>query len=845
MKHSNLIIPEKDLRGILHQVLQPGRYVGGEYGMIRKELAGLYRVGICFPDLYEIGMSNNAVKILYGSLNALEHVACERVFAPAFDFEEELLVHSIPLFTLENGIPLNRLDLLGISIGYELSATTILHVLHAGGVALHSKERREGDPIVIAGGPAVTNPTPFGAFFDGVFIGEAESVFSNLVSQLADAKKQGADRDSLISLLRASKHIWYPEKSEMTIRASWQGFGTASLGPVPVPNIKVVQDHGVVEIMRGCPNGCRFCHAGYFYRQKREKPLEHILEEVEFLVRCAGYREITLSSLSSGDYSHIHQLITLLNQRYASDGVSFSLPSLKVNSFTLPLLQEISRVRKSGLTFAIEVPGDNAQKTINKSVPIEQVIDILRTAKQSGWRLAKFYFMIGLPIGNAENEVDLIGDYIEEIQQSVRMPINVNVGTFIPKPHTPFQWSRQLHEEEASEKLQRLKGRFRRGPVKLNYHDPFISTLEGVLSRGDARVGALIEQAFKRGAGLDAWEEHVKRDLWRDLFANSGWNITKEILEEKSLDESLPWDSIDLGVGKGFLKREKKQAKEAVLTSICSVPCDHNCGICVSDVSIVETEASVTGPEPQNSSIKERSIENESQLTLLCRFSKTGKASFLSHINTMTIFERSFQRAQIRLAFSQGFNPKPKLSFANPLMLGVESNAEYLMVNILLDSDDEKKEREDGFLGLVRKLNNVLPDGFAVSMCSEVYAPPAGEKKVSLMAAYGGSVYTIEAERNDRLNLLYDYLKAALPSGSSVNWEKESLRLYLADTGRKDGNLRYYMEGFSQEAKNFFPEFIVTRTATLTRKRNDKGRGGGSPESELISYEQFFSAFPS
>ncbi|MCK5198042.1 MAG: radical SAM protein, partial [Spirochaetales bacterium] len=362
----SLISPEHDLQKILLNVIMPGRYVGGEFGSITDYNKSNLNFGICFPDLYEIGMSNQAIKLLYRGLNNLNGISCERVFAPAKDFEEQLKKNNIPLYTLENGIPLNELDILGFSIGYELSATNILVILETGQIPILKEDRSETDPITIAGGPAITNPAPFGKFLDAVYLGEAEKDFYDLIEDISIAKKNGASRNDILEILHSSPYIWTQTKKEQVLRSIWQGFNSKTTGLLPVASIATVQDNGIIEIMRGCPNSCRFCHAASFYRPYRQKNIEHIMNEVDFLVNDCGYNEMTLSSLSSGDYNGLDDLIRTLNSKYEHNNISFSLPSLRINSFTLPLLKELSKVRRSGLTFAIETPDQQWRKSINK-----------------------------------------------------------------------------------------------------------------------------------------------------------------------------------------------------------------------------------------------------------------------------------------------------------------------------------------------------------------------------------------------------------------------------------------------------------------------------------------------
>ncbi len=775
----NKINPLQEIGTELQSIQNPARYLGGEFQQFIKVDAD-FSFGIAFPDLYEIAMSNQAIKIIYNGLNNLDGISCERVFAVEKDFENLLINKNIPLYTLETGIPLFDLDMLGFSIGYELGLTSVLSILDLGKIPLNAIDRDDRHPIVLAGGCGVTNPAPLAQFFDAVFIGEAENELFNLVKQISNLKKSGSNRKEILEFMYQHPSVW--TKGKKTKRAIQNDFGKVSSVKAyrPLPSIKPVQDHGVVEIMRGCPNGCRFCHAGIYYRPQRMKELDVILKEVDELVNVAGYKEISLTSLSSGDYHDIEKLLHILTEKYKSKKISFQLPSLKVSSFTLPLLESLSTTRKSGLTFAVETPVESWQFSLNKEVYEEKLYDIIMNAKKRGWNKAKFYFMVGLPVGKHSegHDYDIEGEYIvggegsEEkaivdfmlaIQKGTGIQCNVNVGTFIPKPHTPYQWAAQLTQEQSREKLYYIRSNLPKGKFRVSTHNQFVSYIEGLISRGDHRVGEVVLLAYKKGCRLDAWEEHLNTELWmeaiKEIELKYNWVAEDYICKPRSLDDVLPWDDIDLGTAKAYYKSEWKRSIAEKRSPLCETDCLDHCGLCSKEkkgISVHTTRISDEDVKRVLDEIELTPNSNENELAeqnidILWRavfsFNKEYGIEYLPHLALVETFHKAFLRSNLPIMYTNGFNPLPRFELASSLSLGVRSKCE--VASIILRNEVSVGD-------FTAKLQENLPSHLSIENVF-IYAVSNKKKRESLASLLWGSryTYTFLTDKKETLNFLH------------------------------------------------------------------------------------------
>ena len=588
---------------ILHQITKPARYTGGEWNSVVKDWERTaIKFALCYPDLYEIGMSNMALPILYHLLNSQPDVLGERVYAPWTDMEAVMRAAGIPLLSLESKHPLKDFDIIGFSLDYELTYTNVLNILDLAQIPVLASERNDFHPIIIAGGSSSLNPEPMSDFIDFFVIGEGEDILLELVDSLRQWKRKKASKEELLHQVAAIPGVYVPS----LYRVEYQADGlvksitptAAEAEPVierrvvtklpppvtrpVVPYIEVVHDRGAVEIQRGCTRGCRFCQAGVIYRPLRQRPQQEIIQAVGELIANCGYNEVSLVSLSTSDYPHIEELVTSLRQNY--NNLALSLPSLRIDSFSVKLMDSLPSHRKTGLTFAPEAGSERLRRIINKGATENEILETAAAAFARGWRSLKLYFMLGLPTETME-DIEAIVQLVAKIRSVGRgtkggMPqVRISLSTFIPKPHTPFQWVAQESEAQLSAKHELLKQGLRRKGSHLSWQDPKISLLEAALSRGDRRLGKVIYGAWKLGSTFDAWGEHFNYQNWLDAFAQSGLEPSFYAHRERPLDELLPWAHIDTGVTSAFLKREYQHTMKGEETPDCRYNSCNACGL--------------------------------------------------------------------------------------------------------------------------------------------------------------------------------------------------------------------------------------------------------------------------
>lgn len=754
-----------DLQALLKTVQKPAQYLGGELNAITRADVGPddYRVLLVFPDKYEIGMSHIGLKILYKILNQMPGVSCERCFAPDLDMEESLRQKKIPLFSLETQTPLNQFDLIGFSLTYELTYTNMLAILDLAGIPVWQKERDGSYPLIIAGGGCMTNAEPVADFLDAACIGDGEELIGDIIEVAQKFKKSADDsqktqnRTQVLEALSEIEGVYVPSLFKIhyfedgriqkveALKPGYEQVNKRVLKEIDsatyptdfvVPNTKLVHDRIGIEIQRGCNRACRFCQAGYIDRPVRQRSPETILKIAEESLAKTGLDQVSLLSLSAADYGCLVDLLKEMNSQYAGQNVALSVPATRTEKLSPELIEQIKKVRKTGFTIAPEAGSPRMRRVINKGNLASDLYQAVENAFSQGWQLLKLYYMVGLPF---ENEEDIIG-IANEANESMkicrrytkRAKLKLGVSSFVPKPHTPFQWQPQMTIQETKEKYHLVRKSLRDRNIYVSNHHPEMSYLEGIFSRGDRRVAKLIYLGFKLGLRFDEWDEHFNFAKWQEAIKQWGLDPAFYLHRVREKDEILPWDHLFGQMDKKFLWKEFEKAHDEAFTEDCSIRRCTNCGVC--DFRQVKNRIYMPGlkdellvkkgnrewygwqnDQNQASSNSNKQKETVAQTRYRANFKKEASMAYLGHLEMVTVFKRAFLRAKLPMSYSQGYNPKPKVAFSPPLALGTESQDEY--IDFCLD-----KEIDSALV--FKNLQDQLPEGLTLKNLHLLKAKP-------------------------------------------------------------------------------------------------------------------------
>lgn len=719
---------------------KPGRYINSEYNSVHKKAP--VSVGLAFPDIYDVGMSHLGLKILYSIINDIPYASAERIFAPWPDLEAAMREQKQPLWSLESNKPLQTFDIVGFSLQYELAYTTVLNMLDLGNLPLRTEERLAGKeyPLIIAGGPCTVNPYPMSPFIDAFLIGDGEEAVIEIISVYNEWKTHSSgEKIALLKALAEIEGVFVPLLGrEKTVKRRY--IDSLDTAPFPsklvVPFTNIVHDRINIEISRGCTMGCRFCQAGMIYRPVRERKPETVLAIAEQAIRSTGYDTVSFTSLSSGDYSCLGSLMHEFNARFSAQRVSLSLPSLRVGSVSEEMLRELRAVRKSGFTIAPEAATDRLRAVINKDFTAEVYALALEKLFRAGWQNLKLYFMIGLPT-ETDEDISAIPEMVAQaIKTSKRLTgrnaaLSVGVSPFVPKPHTPFQWYGQNSLDLITEKNRFVKGALLRRGVQFRGHDPEMSLLEAAFARGDESLSRLIEEAWRLGCRLDAWTEFFDMAKWKQAMETAGINVADFAERSFACDDVLPWENIDIGVSRKFLWKEYERALSSEFTSDCRKVC-HACGLKCRPEDNPQSEAVVLAAIPADKAAKPLPVEGVS-IRVRLQYAKSGRAKYLSHLETTTAVIRGMRRAGFPFKYTEGFHPGPKVSFGPALSVGTAGRKEYLDIELMLPFDIHA-----GFLLLAGS----LPEGLRAE---KMQAIEKSEKSLTGFVVR----YTYEIRSND------------------------------------------------------------------------------------------------
>lgn len=725
------------MKELLPILPRPSRYLGSEWGAVVKDPADIaVHCALAFPDMYEVGMSYLGQKILLEAVNSHPQLWAERVFTPCEDTAAIMRAHGVPLATLESDTPLGELDAIAFSLTHELCYTNVLYMLDLADIPFRAADRDATHPLIIGGGGAAFNAEPVTPFFDAMVIGDGEEALPALLESIEKTKRDGLSRDDLLRHIISIPGVYVPSFFEeqgpgQPLKPLVDGYETVekavveSIDTTHFPKgqalaFNAIHDRLTMEIARGCTRGCRFCQAGMIYRPVRERSLDTLDDILTEGLQETGYEETSMLSLSTGDFSALDSLFTRSFDKCASEQISISLPSLRVGSLSSPIMERISSIRRTGATLAPEAGSQRMRDVINKGVDEEGLIEHVKMLFENGWQGVKLYFMIGLPT-ETDEDLDAIVDLCLAVRDAAgrhikRLQVTASVSPFVPKPHTPFQWEPQIPYDEILRRVRYLRQQFKQFKrISIKYHEPEMTSLEGVFSRGDRRLAEVVERAYAKGALFSSWRDHLELEPYREAMKEVGLSW-EEYIGPRDIDAPLPWDHLSSGLTKRFLLKERERALSEKITDDCRYGACRNCGVCgdgprestlnrqaeEKDIRnrLIFEQRDQDGEQPPFSADKPDLTVKGGHYRLW--YEKTGPAAYLSQLELQTVFERALRRAGLPLTFSAGFHPMPRLSFGNALPVGVSSTCEW--INVFLREDFEPTQ-------VVKRLQPVMPKG--------------------------------------------------------------------------------------------------------------------------------------